>query len=274
MSLFRGALFSICFSVFATYLAAQTPPQKPEVETPSPQTACDCHDLETAQARISKMDSALKDWPELARYREANTRIIPPAKNERRVVFMGDSITDAWVRPQFGGFFPGKPYIDRGISGQTTPQMLIRFRPDVIDLKPKAVVILAGTNDIAGNTGPMSLEEIEANFVSMSELARAHGIKVVLASILPVYDGGHNSAGKEVTMTDRRPPEKILALNAWIKKYSAENKLVYLDYFSAMVDDKGFLKRELSEDGLHPNKAGYAVMAPLAEKAIQSALKK
>jgi lysophospholipase L1-like esterase len=220
------------------------------------------------------MDGTLKDWPNLARYREPNTRIVAPAKNEKRVVFMGDSITDMWVQPQFGGFFPGKPYIDRGISGQTTPQMLIRFRPDVIALNPKVVVILAGTNDLAGNTGPMSLEEIEANLASMSELARANKIKVVLASVLPVYDGGHNREGKEIVMTDRRPPEKILALNTWIKKYTAENKLVYLDYFSAMVDDKGFLKRDLSEDGLHPNKAGYDVMAPLAESAIQSALKK
>jgi lysophospholipase L1-like esterase len=274
MNRFRALVFSICFSLCTITLAAQTPPpQKPEIEVPSSQTACDCHDLEAVQARIAKMDSTLKDWPELVRYREANIKIAPPAKNERRVVFMGDSITDAWVRPQFGGFFPGKPYIGRGISGQTTPQMLIRFRPDVIALQPKVVVILAGTNDIAGNTGPMSLEEIEANLASMSELARAHNIKVVLASVLPVYDGGHNSSGKGVIMTDRRPPVKILALNEWIKKYSVERKLVYLDYFSAMVDDKGFLKRELSEDGLHPNKAGYAVMAPLAEKAIQTALK-
>ncbi|MBS1842307.1 MAG: SGNH/GDSL hydrolase family protein [Acidobacteria bacterium] len=220
------------------------------------------------------MDSTLKDWPDLARYRDANTKIAAPAKNETRVVFLGDSITDAWVRPQFGGFFPDKPYIDRGISGQTTPQMLIRFRPDVIALRPKVVVILAGTNDIAGNTGPMSLEEIESNLASMAELARSHKIKVVLSSVLPVYDGGHNREGKEIVMTDRRPPEKILALNAWIKKYAAESKLTYLDYFSAMVNEKGFLKKDLSEDGLHPNKAGYAVMAPLAESAIQSALKK
>ncbi|GAC1635080.1 MAG: SGNH/GDSL hydrolase family protein [Candidatus Acidiferrum sp.] len=262
------------FAVAATTLSAQAPPaQKPEVEVPHAQTACDCHDLEIANARISRMEGTLKDWPDLSRYREANTTTAPLAKNEKRVVFMGDSITDAWVHPQFGGFFPGKPSFDRGIRGHTTPQMLIRFRPDVIALNPKVVLILAGTNDIAGNTGPMSVEEIEANLASMSELARAHKIRVVLASVLPIYDGGHNGQGKEIVMSDRRPPEKILALNAWIKKYCAENKLVYLDYFSAMVDDKGFLKRELSEDGLHPNKAGYAVMAPLAEKAIQSALK-
>src|SRR5262252_4524720 len=205
----------LCLSAFLTIVLqvpvkaiAQTPP----VETPSPQTACDCHDFEAAQTRINRMDATLKDWPNLARYRDANTRIETPSKKELRVVFMGDSITDMWVQPQFGGFFPGKPYIDRGISGQTTPQMLIRFRPDVIELKPKVVAILAGTNDIAGNTGPMSLEEIEANLASMAELARGHKIKVVLASVLPVYDSGHNQSGKEIVMTDRRPPEKILAL--------------------------------------------------------------
>lgn len=271
----RKALLSIALCLFAvTELGAQTPPaQKPEVEVPSAQSACDCHDLEAANARISRMDSTLKDWPNLTRYREANTKVTPPEKNESRVVFMGDSITDIWAMPHMADvFFPGKPYIGRGIGGQTTPQMLIRFRPDVIALKPKVVVILAGTNDIAGNTGPMTLEEIEANLASMSELASAHQIKVVLSSVLPVYDGGHNGQGKEVVMTDRRPPEKILALNSWIKKYCAENRLIYLDYFSAMVDDKGFLKRELSEDGLHPNKAGYEIMGPLAEKAIAVAL--
>jgi len=250
-------------------------PQKPEIEAPGPkQSACDCHELEAAQVLIKRMSATLNDWPNLERYREANRKLASPGKDESRVVFMGDSITDAWPQPRFGEFFPGKPYIGRGISGQTTPQMLLRFRPDVIALRPKVVVILAGTNDIAGNTGPMTLEEIESYMASMSELARANGIKVVLASVLPVYDGGHNGEGKEIFMTERRPPEKILALNEWINKYSTENKLVYLDYFSAMVDEKGLLKRDLSEDGLHPNKAGYAVMAPLAEKAIQSALKR
>ena len=268
MNLFRTLFLALSLFFIASNLSAQTPP----VETPTPQTACDCHDLETAQTRIARMDATLKDWPNLARYREANSKIVAPAKKESRVVFMGDSITDMWVQPQFGGFFPGKPYIDRGISGQTTPQMLIRFRPDVITLQPKVVVILAGTNDIAGNTGHMSLEEIEANLASMSELARTHKIRVVLASVLPVYDGGHNQDGKEIIMTDRRPPEKILALNAWVKKFAAENKCVYLDYFSEMVDDRGFLKKELSDDGLHPNKAGYAVMGQLAEGAIVAAL--
>ena len=226
------------------------------------------------EARAGRQEKALWDWPNLARYRYANAQLSAPAKEEQRVVFMGDSITDAWPDPRYGEFFPGKPYIGRGISGQTTPQMLVRFRPDVITLHPAAVVILAGTNDLAGNTGPMSLEEIEGNLASMSELARANKIKVVFASILPVYDGGHNAEGKPLVMTDSRPPEKILALNQWIKAYAAEHDHVYLDYFRAMADDRGFLKKGLSEDGLHPNKAGYEVMAPLAQAAIDKALKK
>jgi lysophospholipase L1-like esterase len=198
--------------------------------------------------------------------------VTPPAKNEERVVFMGDSITDGWDAPNSGGFFPGKPYINRGISGQTTPQMLIRFRPEVIAFKPKVVVILAGTNDIAGNTGPATLESIEDNLTSMAELARANGIRVVLASLLPVSDYEMRD-GRQIVQTTRRPPEKIKALNAWMKDYAAKNHHVYLDYYSAMVDDKGFLKDELSNDGLHPNPQGYVVMNPLAEAAIHDALK-
>src|SRR4029077_2938888 len=147
-----------------------------------------------------KADKILHDWPNLARYAEANAALATPAKFELRVVFMGDSITDAWVSPEYGGFFPGKPYVDRGISGQTTPQMLIRFRPDVLALQPRVVVILAGTNDIAGNTGPMTLEEIAGNLASMSQLARVNNIRVVLASVLPVYDGGHTPDGKPLIM--------------------------------------------------------------------------
>jgi lysophospholipase L1-like esterase len=152
--------------------------------------------------------------------------------------------------------------------------MLIRFRPDVIALAPKAVVILAGTNDLAGNTGPMTVQEIEGNLQSMAELAKANGIRVVLSSVLPVSDYGHNSEGKALNMTTGRPPAKILELNAWMKKYAAEHREIYLDYFSAMVDDAGFLRRDLSTDGLHPNAAGYDVMAPLAESAIAQALHK
>ena len=228
-----------------------------------------CADTKT---RLTQVEARLKDWPQLARYREANGKVAAPAKSEARVVFMGDSITDSWQNPRFGGFFPGKPYVDRGISGQTTPQMLIRFRPDVIALHPKVVVILAGTNDIAGNTGPMTLETIQDNLISMAELARANSIKVVFASILPVSDYDQRD-GKPIIRTTQRPPEKIKAINDWMKTYAANNKLTYLDYYSAMVDDKGFLRDELSEDGLHPNAKGYEIMAPLAESAIARASK-
>jgi len=233
------------------------------------QSADPCGELKT---RADRAETRLKDWPQLARYHDDNTKVNPPAKTEQRVVFMGDSITDGWDAPNMGGFFPGKPYVNRGISGQTTPQMLIRFRPDVIDLKPKVVVILAGTNDLAGNTGPTTMEAIEGNLISMAELARANGIRVVFASLLPVSDYEMRDA-KPIVQTVRRPPDKIIALNNWMKEYAARNNLIYLDYFSAMVDGKGFLKDELSDDGLHPNAAGYAVMNPLAEAAIQSSLK-
>ena len=205
----------------------------------------------------------LQDWPALGRYRADNARLSPPAADEMRVVFMGDSITDGWGRGR-GKFFPDKPYVNRGISGQTTPQMLIRFRPDVIALQPKVVVILAGTNDIAGNTGPSTLEMIEDNLMSMAELARANGIKVVFSSVMPVCDYIR-------PQTERRPPEKIIALNAWMKSYAEKNGFVYLDYYTPMLDDKGMLKKELTFDGLHPNDAGYEVMGPLAEKAIAQA---
>ena len=206
------------------------------------------------------------DWPNLARYHDDNAHLAPPAAGENRVVFMGDSITDGWAR-QYGQFFPGKPYVNRGISGQTTTQMLIRFRPDVIALKPKVVVFLAGTNDIAGNTGPMTLDAIEDNLTSMAELATANNIKVVLSSVMPVCD-------YIKPQTERRPPEKIIALNAWLKDYAARNGFVYLDYYSAMLDDKEMFRKELTYDGLHPNDAGYEVMGPLAEKAIATALAK
>ena len=229
----------------------------------------DCGEMKT---RLERAETKLNDWPALARYREDNMKVTAPAKNEQRVVFMGDSITDGWDAPNNGGFFPGKPYVNRGISGQTTPQMLIRFRRDVIELKPKVVVILAGTNDIAGNTGPTTLEAIEDNLTTMAELATAHGIRVVLASLLPVSDYEVRD-GKPINQTTRRPPAQILALNNWIKEYANAHHHTYLDYFSAMVDDKGFLKNELSNDGLHPNPQGYEVMSPLAQAAIIASLK-
>jgi lysophospholipase L1-like esterase len=205
------------------------------------------------------------DFGQLARYRDANAALKSPAPDENRVVFFGDSITDIW---KLEDYFPGKPYLNRGIGGQTTPQMLVRFRQDVIDLHPKVVVILAGTNDIAGNTGPMRLEDIEANYISIAELARANRIAVVFSSVLPV----HNYTPKSQDFFAQRSPEKILALNHWLQDYCAANGLVYLDYFSPMVDDKGMLKRDVAEDGLHPNPAGYKIMAPLADAAIGKAL--
>jgi lysophospholipase L1-like esterase len=207
----------------------------------------------------------MNDFGNLGRYREANAKLAPLSAKEDRVVFMGDSITDIW---KLDKSFPGKPYINRGIGGQTTPQMLLRFRPDVIALEPRVVVILAGTNDIAGNTGPMSLAEIEANLKTMTELARVHGIQVVLSSVLPV----NNYTERSKMFFPLRSSEQILQLNHWIRDYAAQNGWIYLDYFSAMVDGKGLLKSDLAEDGLHPNEKGYAIMAPLAQKAIDQAL--
>jgi lysophospholipase L1-like esterase len=218
------------------------------------------------QYRESKAATLRDDFGELGRYRDANAALQPPAPGESRVVFFGDSITDIW---HLGEYFPGKPYINRGIGGQTTPQMLIRFRQDAIDLHPKVVVILAGTNDIAGNTGPMRLEDIEANYASLAEIARANHILVIFSSVLPV----HNYTPRSLNMYAQRSPEKILDLNRWLKDYvSTHPGCIYLDYFGAMVDDKGLLKRDLAEDGLHPNAAGYKIMAPLAESAIAQAL--
>ena len=204
-----------------------------------------------------------QDWPDLARYRDENAVLGAAGPGETRVVFMGDSITEDWSRLA-AGFFAGKPYINRGIGGQTTPQMLIRFRQDVIALKPKVVVILAGTNDIAGNTGPSTLEMIRDNITSMTVLATAANIKVILSSVLPVYDypwapGLH-------------PKEKILALNEWLESYARQNNFLYLDYYSLMSDNRKGMKPEFSPDGVHPNEAGYKVMGSIAQKAIAAAL--
>lgn len=232
--------------------------------------AQDCTEV---KARLTQLESRFQDWAELERYRNANVQLPSSPANQNRTVFMGDSITDLWDDAGFGGFFPGKAYINRGIGGQTTPQMLIRFRPDVIDLRPKVVVILAGTNDLAGNTGATTLETIEGNLSTMAELARAHGIRVVLASLLPVSDYEKDRDGSTIVQTVRRPPEKIKALNQWMKAYAARNNLTYLDYYSAVVDANGYLQDELSDDGLHANAKGYAIMTPFAERAIATALK-
>jgi lysophospholipase L1-like esterase len=256
--------FAFVLSSAASF-AQQAPPPPPTPALPS------CPELTQALTAVVRNDVRLRDWAALGRYRDANRSVAAPRAGEARVVFMGDSITDAWQQVRFGRLFQDRPWLDRGISGQTTPQMLVRFRPDVIDLAPKAVVILAGTNDIAGNTGPMTDEQIEANLASMSELARAHGIKVVLASITPV--SAYHVATSAAPQTTLRPMTRIRAVNEWIQKYARENGHVYLDYFSAMVDESGVLRLDLSEDDLHPNLKGYEIMAPLAEAAIARALK-
>jgi lysophospholipase L1-like esterase len=203
------------------------------------------------------------DWADLNRYKEDNLMVGLPDPDEHRIVFMGNSITQGWgeVDPDF---FIGKSYINRGISGQTTPQMLLRFRQDVVNLNPKVVVILAGTNDIAGNTGPSTLEMIEDNIASMVEIAKANNINVLLCSVLPAYDYPWKP-GLE-------PSQKIVDLNKWIKDYAEKNVIIYIDYFTPMADERNGLKKEYSEDGVHPNLVGYKEMEPLVEKAIAEAL--
>jgi lysophospholipase L1-like esterase len=205
----------------------------------------------------------LQDWNQLGRYHAENQKLAAQPADPQRVVFMGDSITDGWKLTQY---FPGKPYVNRGISGQTTPQMLTRIFEDVINLRPGAVIILAGTNDIARNTGPETIEMIEENFQAMAELARLHQIKVILCALTPVSDYGPKK------MTETRPAADILKLNAWLKDYASKTHAVYADYFSPLVDDKGMLKDGFSRDGLHPNDKGYELMAPVAAAAIAQAL--
>ena len=205
----------------------------------------------------------LTDFGWLARFKEANTNLPAPAPGENRVVFMGDSITEGW---HFDQFFPGRPYINRGISGQTTPQMLVRFRQDVIDLHPKVVVILAGTNDIAGNTGPMTAEQTQGNLQSMAELAQASGIRVILSSIPP--------SSRFSWAPAIRPADTILAINAWLRTYAASRGFEFVDYHSAMKDAGNGLPPNLSKDGVHPLPAGYAIMTPLVEAAIARTLAK
>lgn len=208
-------------------------------------------------------DTTRQDWPDLERFKKENKMLGNPKMGKERVVFMGNSITQSWLdhSPEF---FKKNNYINRGISGQTTPQMLLRFRADVIQLQPKVVVILAGTNDIAGNTGPMTLEQIFGNFVSMVELAKANNIKVVLSSVLPVYD--------YPWLPGLHPDKKIPELNGMLRAYANKVNIVYLDYFSAMVDDRNGLPKKYSHDGVHPSLEGYMVMEPLVELAVKKAL--
>jgi lysophospholipase L1-like esterase len=221
----------------------------------------------TVSQQVAHMEDQLQDWPQLRRYAAENAALPEPAPGQQRVVFYGDSITDGWGRgSNTGEFFPGKPYINRGISGQTTPQMLVRFQQDVVHLHPAAVLILAGTNDIAGNTGPSTPQMIEDNLTAMNEIAQASGIKVVLASILPAYSYPWKPGIDPVPV--------IREVNVWLKDYCAKSGCTYLDYYSALSDEKGAMKPGLAKDGVHPTAEGYAVMASLAEAAIAQTLKK
>jgi lysophospholipase L1-like esterase len=206
----------------------------------------------------------MQDWNQLGRYHKDNLQLQSKPAEPGRVVFLGDSITDGWKLDQS---FPGKPYVNRGIGGQTTPQMLARFYRDVINLKPAAVVILAGTNDIARNTGPQTAEMIQDNFRAMAELAEMHGIRIILCSVTPVSDYARSRQSAQ------RPPSDILILNGWLKTYAKEINALYVDYFPAMADTAGFLKKDISEDGLHPNQKGYDIMAPIVESAIEKIVK-
>lgn len=224
------------------------------------------------EERTACLDAVAADFAGFFRYAAANALLAAPVPGEHRVVFFGDSITDNWSKPEYGGFFPGKPYVNRGIGGQTTAQMLLRFRADVLELGPSVVVILAGTNDLAGNAGPATLDQIQDNLAGMAELARAHGVRVVLASLLPVSDDKQDANGQLLTRTRQRPTASIRELNRWLQGYAAKNGHGYLDYFAATANGEGLFLPALNDDGLHPNARGYAVMAPLAEQAIAEAL--
>ncbi len=251
MRVFPASLL-LCFAAVLPSGAQQPAPSPPPVTANAVQ-----------QGELDHYRRLATDYGTLSRYAAADTALPPAAPGDKRVLFFGDSITDSWHLDQF---FPGRNYINRGISGQTTPQMLVRFRQDVLRLNPAVLLVLAGTNDLAGNTGPETLSEIEDDYATFAELSRLHGIHLVFASVTPV----NNYVSPQMTVT--RAPAQIVALNAWLRQYCAANSCTYLDYFTAMVDGNGMLRRELSGDGLHPNAAGYAVMAPLAQAAIDRAL--
>lgn len=224
-----------------------------------------------------RLVNQLEDWNQLSRYKDENQELKKKPYDPNRVLFMGDSITDFW---KLAEYFPGKPYVNRGISGQTTPQMLVRMYPDVIVHKPAVMVVLAGINDISQNTGPSTAEMVEQNIMAMTDIAQHNGIKVILCSILPISDyafikmqaSGKKNPYIKAPVTATHPPEDILKLNAWMKDYASKVNAVYVDYLSAMVDEKGFLKENLSEDGIHPNAEGYKIMTKIVEEAIEKAL--
>jgi lysophospholipase L1-like esterase len=276
----RSSLF-----VISTVLLASAPAQAQLVDEFNPPRANCC-----LPGVAKTLADQLQDWNQLGQFHAANLELRKQPADPLRVVFMGDSITIGW---NLAAYFPGKPYVNRGISGQTTPQMLVRMYPDVIDLQPAAMVVLAATNDVARNTGPETAEMIEENLMAMTELAQVHGIKVILCSVTPVSDypflsaqqnqqGGRGagapgmpSGGRGMVrarQTDQRPPADILKLNAWMKDYAAKAGAIYADYFTALVDEKGWLKESISADGLHPNAEGYKLMVPVVEAALQKAL--
>jgi lysophospholipase L1-like esterase len=281
MSIERSAISVLpagvaCVAVTIMGLCIAAPARAQVAEEYNPPRA-NCCLLNTARSLADQ----LQDWNQLGRYHQANEQLKQQAVASGRVVFMGDSITDFW---NLGESFPGKPYVNRGIGGQVTAQMLVRMYPDVINLKPAAMVLLAGTNDIARNNGPVTLRMIEEDIMAMTELAQLHGIKVLLSSVMPVSDypylsqqngppppivpGGRGAPPRQ-KMTDGRPPSDILKLNAWMKDYAAKVNATYVDYFSATVDDKGWLKDGISADGLHPNAEGYKMMAAVLAAALQ-----
>jgi len=212
----------------------------------------------------AQLADELQDWNQLGRYHQDDVRLESGPAVEGRVVFLGDSITDGW---DLARFFPGKPYVNRGIGGQTTMQMVVRMHPDVIHLQPAAVVLLAGTNDIAHNTGPETMEMVEDNIRAICELAASHNIRIILCLLTPVSD---YTKGKQ---TDHRPPADIVSLNHWIESYARDVHAQVADYYTALVDDKGMLREGYSDDGLHPNAKGYEMLAPVAEAAIERGLK-
>jgi lysophospholipase L1-like esterase len=244
----------VTFAVLAALTAAAFATARPQSGPPSR--------VELEQ-ELAKYRRLVSDWAGLTRYGSENSELAPPAAGEQRVVFLGDQITELWGQGE-SKFFPGKPYLNRGIAGQTTPQMLVRFRQDVIALKPRVVVILGGTNDLTGVLGPGTEGTIGDHITSMTELAKANGIRVVLASVTPVCDCFKDQ-------TSVRPQGKIIGLNGWIKEFAARTGAVYLNYYGALAEGRDF-RMPLTRDGLLPNDAGYAVMAPLAEQAIAQAL--
>lgn len=263
MNLKLSVLFLLATSpLLQSQQNAPAQPATPAATTPAISSGIAAMSPDELRVQLTKDEARLKDWPALSRYRDANAKLLPPSPTENRIVFMGDSITDNWAKRP-ASFFPGKNYIGRGIGGQTTPQLLIRFRPDVIALHPKVVVLLAGTNDIAGNTSPSTDEDIENNIASMGDLALQNGIRLVISSILPTCE-------KQLA---HRPIERILLLNDWLKSYAAAHHFTYLDYYPAMLDNEtNELRRGLTADCLHPNAEGYKIMVPLAEDAVKASL--